>query len=172
MMGFVEMNDEQTPPDGLSQSADILLYLSKAGNKAALRRLDELKQFCSHVWSPERLEGEWKWLKNESTPGSGPASNPHLPADPGSGSDAAHVGPSNKPQVGTALGNNSLSDWNRSISGDLESVLFNFDSFNDLDIDLSHEMGDIYSSFNDPTLPLTGIDEADWAEIGKIFHLN
>jgi prolyl-tRNA synthetase len=56
-------------------------------------------------------------------------------------------------------------------TGESDGALLNFDQFDDFQIDLSHEMGDIYSSFNDPALPLTGIDEVDWAEVGKMFHL-
>lgn len=172
MMGFVEMKDEQKPPEGLSQSADVLSYLCKAGNKAALRRLNELKQFCGHVWSPDRLEGEWKWLRDETPCGSGPSSNPTSHADPGSAKDTSHGDAIQGPPVGTSLGNDALRDWHQPINSGADSVLFGFDNFNDLGMDLSNEMGDIYSSFNDPSLPLTGIDDVDWAEVGKMFHLD
>lgn len=43
--------------------------------------------------------------------------------------------------------------------------------FNDFPMNLGDEMGGIYSSYNDPSLPLTGIDEVDWAEVGKMFHM-
>lgn len=33
---------------------------------------------------------------------------------------------------------------------------------------MSPEVTDIYSRFNDPALPLTGVDDIDWAEIDNI----
>lgn len=43
--------------------------------------------------------------------------------------------------------------------------------FENMPMDLNLE-GDIYTCYNDPTLPLTGIDDMDWAEVGKMFSLN
>ncbi|CAG9940284.1 unnamed protein product [Clonostachys rosea f. rosea IK726] len=171
MMGLVENNEESRPPEGLSQSAMILKYLGKAGNKAAERRLNELRQFCLHVWSPEKLSGEWKWLREEKATRPS-VSNPV--GDPGSASDTTPSNPNNNsdPAAGTSLGPGMWTTWNQMTpTGESDGALLNFDQFDDFQIDLSHEMGDIYSSFNDPALPLTGIDEVDWAEVGKMFHL-
>ena len=78
MMGFVENDDSDSPPEGLRASAQILRYLCKAGNKAAEGRLKDLKQFCGHVWDPDKALGEWEWLQESDipsapsfTPGSG-----------------------------------------------------------------------------------------------------
>ena len=37
--------------------------------------------------------------------------------------------------------------------------------------DLSSEADGIYSSFYDPSFPLTGVDYADWMEVEKIFSI-
>jgi hypothetical protein len=44
-----------------------------------------------------------------------------------------------------------------------------FDMDVDWDMDLSGEAEGIYSSFHNPTLPLTGDDYIDWLEIEKVF---
>jgi hypothetical protein len=43
-----------------------------------------------------------------------------------------------------------------------------FDMQGEWDLDLSEEAEGIYSSFHNPTLPLTGVDYVDWLEIEKI----
>lgn len=45
-----------------------------------------------------------------------------------------------------------------------------FGTRDDWNIDLSGEAEDIYSSFNNPTLPLTGVDYMDWLEIEKVLN--
>lgn len=45
-----------------------------------------------------------------------------------------------------------------------------FGKRDDWNIDLSGEAEDIYSSFNNPTLPLTGVDYMDWLEIEKVLN--
>lgn len=42
-----------------------------------------------------------------------------------------------------------------------------FDMQGEWDLDLSGEAEGVYSSFNNPTLPLTGVDYIDWLEIEK-----
>ncbi|RSL94845.1 hypothetical protein CEP52_012423 [Fusarium oligoseptatum] len=85
MMGFVE-GDLQEPPEGLKQAAEILKYLSNAGNSAAQRRLNDLKQFCLHVWSPTNMTDDWSWLKEGgiSSLNNSPENRKNIPGD-GSG---------------------------------------------------------------------------------------
>ena len=45
-----------------------------------------------------------------------------------------------------------------------------FDMQGDWNLDLSGEAEGIYSSFHNPTLPLTGVDYIDWLEIEKVFN--
>ncbi|KAF4468758.1 transcriptional regulatory [Fusarium albosuccineum] len=170
MMGFVE-GDLQEPPEGLKQAAEVLKYLSKAGNSAAQRRLNELKQFCLHVWSPTNMTDDWSWLKEGSISSldNSPENGQTLGAD--------EAGSSNTYLQGD--GGNALASWGPAAWMSWQSVPANgedpchldFSASENFQMDLSLEAGDIYSSFNDPTLPLTGVDDVDWAEVGKMFHM-
>ena len=54
--------------------------------------------------------------------------------------------------------------WQNQTQQDQHADLDNF--FNDFPaVDLGTEMGGIYSSYNDPSLPLTGIDDVDWGHV-------
>ncbi|KAJ3532353.1 hypothetical protein NM208_g8478 [Fusarium decemcellulare] len=163
MMGFVE-GDLQEPPEGLKQAAEVLKYLSKAGNSAAQRRLNELKQFCLHVWSPTNMTDDWSWLKE------GSISSLHNSPENGQILGADEAGSSNTYLQGD--GGNALASWGPAAWMSWQSVPANgedpchldFSASENFQMDLSLEAGDIYSSFNDPTLPLTGVDDVDWAE--------
>lgn len=169
MKGFLDSSDPQKPPEGLSQAADVLQYLSKAGNKGAEKRLEELRQFCYHVWSPDGMSEEWGWLRGSNTPRPGSTTTPS-----GTGVDPATVGSSGRGSTqitetpGTPAGQTpgmpAWANW-----GDNPGGWMDLENFQ---MDLNTEMGDIYSCYNDPNLPLTGIDEVDWQEVGKMFSLN
>lgn len=172
MMGFVE-TDLQKAPDGLSRAAEVLQYLSDAGNSAAQRRLAELKQFCYHVLSPVHITGEWSWLKedNEELPrtSSHPrASTGEAGAVQSQQADSTNLFMSVEPTAWT--GWQAMSSHGEHGTGEQGGML-DFSIPESFHADLSHDAGDIYSCFNDPTLPLTGVDDVDWAEIGKIFNL-
>ena len=183
MMGFVESKDYQKPPDGVRQAADILQYLSRAGNKAAQQRLGELRIFCSHVWSPDDMSKEWEWLY-ESDRASAVVSDNPLPSSTNTQTRSLVSGPADPmpenggPSTDTidpGLELEAWMGWQNSGSpipttdGQGPSLL-DFDIQDNFVLDLSNEAGDIYSSFNDPALPLTGIDDIDWAEVGKMFY--
>lgn len=105
--------------------------------------------------------------------------------DTGNSGDASHYhgdrnivqpGPTDNTQPGSvpATATGQQGEWQNQSAGQITpggggADLDNF--FNDFPMDLGAEMGGIYSSYNDPTLPLTGIDELDWAEVGKMFQL-
>lgn len=159
-MGFVEGNDAGGPPEGLSQAAEVLQYLSNAGNKAAERRLNELRQFCSRVWALNPTSSNWCCLgfDNPGVPGSSP---PSFDANLEDQENDAIPPTRQEPEM-------SGSDvWHE----DAASSFFHFDSLGDLPMEPTSDMVDIYSSYNDPNLPLTGVDELDWAEVGKMFQL-
>lgn len=170
-MGFVE-TDLQKPPDGLSQAAEVLQYLSDVGNCAAQRRLAELKQFCYHVLSPVHITGEWSWLKEaDALPGD--VAHPRLTPVEASTiqnqqADGAHLYASVEPTAWA--GWQGMSSQGEHGTGEQAGIL-DFSIPESFHADLSHDASDIYSCFNDPTLPLTGVDDMDWAEIGKIFNL-
>jgi hypothetical protein len=163
-MGFVEGSSVQNPPEGLAEAAEVLQYLSGAGNQAAEHRLRELKQFCIHVWSPEPGASAWEWLEER---GVGGDAKEDVSLE--TGLDANNTFPnayfSNLAEGGnyTIYGSGSEASSN--------NPYFGVDTFGDLPMEPNNALGDIYSSYNDPNLPLTGIDELDWAELTKIFHL-
>jgi len=178
MMGFVDSSDMQRPPEGIAQAAEVLRYLSEAGNGAAQRRLEELKQFCRRVWSPpENVTAEWAWLREdfEDFP-MGSTMDADITNDPTqaqANNTANHVQQSSTGAIEPARAMTATPSAWQNVADDLDVAggadLDNF--FNDFPTNLGDEMGGIYSSYNDPTLPLTGIDEVDWAEVGKMFHL-
>jgi hypothetical protein len=165
MMGFVE-GDLQEPPEGLKQAAEILKYLSNAGNSAAQRRLNDLKQFCLHVWSPTNMTDDWSWLKEGSVSSldNSPANRQNFSGD-GDGNQNLQA------DAMTTWGPTAWISWQSTATGGEDAVHLDFSASENFQMDLSHEAGDIYSSFNDPTLPLTGVDDVDWAEVGKMFHM-
>ncbi|RSL73813.1 hypothetical protein CEP54_000025 [Fusarium duplospermum] len=165
MMGFVE-GDLQEPPEGLKQAAEVLKYLSSAGNSAAQRRLNDLKQFCLHVWSPTNMTDDWSWLKEGSVSSlnNSPENRQNMPGDGGGD-------PNLQADAMTTWGPAAWISWQSTAANGDDAVHLDFSASENFQMDLSHEAGDIYSSFNDPTLPLTGVDDVDWAEVGKMFHM-
>ncbi|KAK7402574.1 hypothetical protein QQX98_011679 [Neonectria punicea] len=179
MMGFVKSNDPQTPPDGIKQAAEVLQYLSAAGNKAAEQRLSDLKQFCYHVWSPDLLLDDWKWLGvKQASDVSDPLTTVMNPmttfSDSGIGNHPHRSG-ENAPLYQSTWPENwgvcydGMTGMPTTETGQ-RSAMLDFDFEETFGVDLTNGAGDIYSSFNDPDLPLTGVDEVDWAEIGKMFR--
>lgn len=170
MKGFLEISDLQKPPEGLRQAADVLQHLSLAGSRAAEKRLEELRQFCHHVWPPEKMSDEWGILKSAHPAApvaarwgaTAAATDPGTVGSSGAGSSTQVAETPTTP--GGALGH--LPAWDNSWQG---SDCMDMENFQ---VDLSLDMGDIYSCYNDPSLPLTGIDELDWAEVGKMFSMN
>ncbi|KAL6409189.1 hypothetical protein AUP68_05560 [Ilyonectria robusta] len=180
MMGFVKTNNPQKPPDGLKQAVDVLEYLSAAGNKAAEQRLGDLKQFCFHVWSPDILSDDWKWLGVHQVAGQDDISAGAVISTMATSGELALVNHAPRQVERAPL---YSSDWPEkwgvcydgmtpmpSTNVGQGSAMLDFDFEGTFGMDMSHGAGDIYSSFNDPDLPLTGVDEVDWAEIGKVFH--
>lgn len=185
MKGFLEISDLQKPPEGLRQAADMMRYLAESGSKAAEQRLAELRQFCHHVWSPDKMSDEWGILKETwDEAGTGSANNNNSasnnnaavefwvppPGDAAGGvgvdSGAAAVNLAGTPPASPGL----LAPW----AGDdwHTGSTAGFMDIENFGADLNLDMGTIYSCYNDPSLPLTGIDELDWAEVGKMFSMN
>lgn len=184
-MGFIKSSDPQKPPEGLAEAAEILQYLTAAGNKAAQRRLADLKQFCYHVWSVNKLSDDWRWLRSPSSSTGDIHDITHLPQ-----AAAADVTTTPSRIVEQSLGasgelplyDSTTSFWPEAWEGWVDGQtavstensaameMLDFDMDAAFQMDLSRDAGDIYSSFNDPNLPLTGVDEVDWAEMGKMFR--
>ncbi|RKK58081.1 hypothetical protein BFJ67_g3157 [Fusarium oxysporum f. sp. cepae] len=160
MMGFVQGQDG-APPEGLKQAAGILRHLSRAGNHAAQRRLDELKQFYEQVWSSASDTERQSWLEEGDSSLGGIPFTERATLDAG-GERVFAV-------QDESMTTSAWVPWQ--MGPDQQANPLDFNMPQSFEMDLSHEATDIYSSFNDPTLPLTGVDDVDWAEIGKIFNL-
>lgn len=163
MFGFLDgVSDIANMPPEINQAVDVLLHLSRAGNKAAEQRLRDIRQFCSFIWpdlpvseeAPSGANLEKHDTQEERIRGSS-----SVVPDPGIEVDR------------TAAGYGDLQDATDSTSQADEVVMsdiVDFEKGNNF-LDLNMEADGIYSSFNDPTLPLTGVDDLDWAEIEKVF---
>ena len=178
MMGLVDKTLDQ-PTQALDQAFDVLRFLSRAGNLAAERRLQDITHSCLHVWpnyipGADRKQGE---QVDKSSPSAinlsslGPrvdATGPHT--------STSAIPPQPPPQY-TAVATEGweqdrdesrlLETW---MHPDTANATFDMQVDWDLDLDLAVEAEGIYSSFFDPSLPLTGVDHSDWLEIEKIFN--
>lgn len=155
MVGFVDKTQSQ-PPKALDQASKVLQFLSRSGNTAAERRLQDITQSCSHVWPNHVFTGNDSPSHPQTmAPGSRPASF-LASSDP-----LPYVAVSSSGRDETRL----LEPWSNL---DVPDAMF--DMQGDWDLDLSGEAEGIYSSFNNPTLPLTGVDYIDWLEIEKVFN--
>lgn len=174
MMGLVDKAQDQPPP-ALDQAFDVLWFLSRAGNLAAERRLQDITHSCLHVWPNHVLGADRE--QDEASPSAinlsslGPrvnATGPHT---------SASVFPPQPPPQYTAVATEGweqdrdesrlLETW---MHPDAANAMFDMQVDWDWNLDLSVEAEGIYTSFFDPSLPLTGVDHSDWLEIEKIFN--
>lgn len=163
MVGFSDKSQAQPPP-ALYQAFEVLQFLSQAGNLAAERRLHDITQSCSHVW-PENV------LMSDSLPTDSVLRDQHQKDLPQKDSQDPFL-LSSEPPSNTALhaGWGVHRDEARLLEplADINIPDAMFDMQGEWDLDLSGEAEGIYSSFNHPTLPLTGVDYIDWLEIEKV----
>jgi hypothetical protein len=165
MVGFLD-HSQRKPPLALDQAFEVLQFLSQAGNLAAERRLQDIAHSCSHVWPDyvfnpnERQSGALSRQKARSIAGS---DSRQYPLATSSGYPV--------PNGFASGGRDYHSDESRLLEPwpniDFAGSMFDMDV--DWDMDLSGEAEGIYSSFHNPTLPLTGVDYIDWLEIEKVF---
>ncbi|CAI7644208.1 unnamed protein product [Penicillium pancosmium] len=171
MGGFINSSQDEPPP-ALSQAYEVLQFLARSGNFAAEQRLQDISQSCSHVW-PSHI-----FNKASSSEGSPQVSmisrTGGLNLTQDESGDRRHFGnypiqPRSSMSFGSGSRHNHhdesqwLEPWANLLSTDTV-----FGTRDDWNIDLSGEAEDIYSSFNNPTLPLTGVDYMDWLEIEKV----
>ncbi|KAE8148490.1 hypothetical protein BDV25DRAFT_158169 [Aspergillus avenaceus] len=143
MTGFVDKSQDR-PPQALDQALEILQFLSQSGNLAAERRLQDITHSCLHVWPQHTVHTTRESAKDTTMT---------LPAqcatDTWYDRDEGRL----------------LETWMHP-----DNTVAAFDMQGDWDLDLAVEAEGIYSSFFDPTLPLTGVDHSDWLEIEKVFN--
>ncbi|OQE17953.1 hypothetical protein PENSTE_c019G08083 [Penicillium steckii] len=141
MEGFINISQREPPP-ALKQAFEVLQFLAQSGNYAAEQRLQDISQSCSHVWPN------------------------HASDIPSSDRGSPQVNRSVEMRgVGRGDEGQLLEPW-----ANLLSTNTAFGVQDDWNIDLSGQAEDIYFSFNNPTLPLTGVDYTDWLEIEKILN--
>ncbi|KAJ5943488.1 hypothetical protein N7516_003656 [Penicillium verrucosum] len=167
MVGFLDKSQTQ-PPLALDQASKVLQFLSQSGNLAAERRLQDIAQSYSHVWPDHVFNAN----ASHSDAASRDKTQTYA-ASPGSRQDAL-LAPSDPPPYMT-VASSSRSDHQDEIrlldpwsNMDVPDAVF--DMQGDWNLDLSGEAEGIYSSFHNPTLPLTGVDYIDWLEIEKVFN--
>ncbi|THC94112.1 hypothetical protein EYZ11_006401 [Aspergillus tanneri] len=173
MVGFID-NSQKHPPPALNQAFSVLRFLSRSGNSAAEQRLQDIAQSCSHVWPDHRFDVT---PSNHGRSPLGPSAG-HIVPNPSPGVDPGQS-PLEYPLAPPPRYNAVASDrerycpdesrlfepWEQSVGSDTV-----FDMQGDWGVDLSGEAEGIYSSFHNPTLPLTGVDYMDWLEIEKVFN--
>ncbi|KAK1144529.1 hypothetical protein N8T08_005402 [Aspergillus melleus] len=155
MMGFIG-DSESKPPPALDQAFVVLRFLSQAGNLAAEQRLQDILQSCLRVW-PDHSTGD----EQQGSSIQAPAGTPTTP------SRAPPAGPYTPLATD---GFNSLQEESRLLEPWMHPEMASgvFDMQGGWNMDLSGEAEGIYSSFYDPTMPLTGVDYTDWVEIEKV----
>ncbi|KAJ5773311.1 hypothetical protein N7457_008207 [Penicillium paradoxum] len=168
MVGFLDKSPNQ-PPSALDQASKVLQFLSQSGNLAAERRLQDIAQSFSHVWPNHVFD------TTASPSDTGPQAKAHTFAarlsDPGvhpllgSSDGPVNMGVASSAQRNHRDETSLLEPWSNMDGQDAM-----FDMQGDWNQDLSGEAEGIYSSFNNPTLPLTGVDYIDWLEIEKILN--
>lgn len=168
-MHFVRSDKPQSPPNGLEQAMEVLQYLARAGNVAAMQRLEDLRQFCYLAWPPE-ITAQWRWLE---------ADKEDMMEVNTSVSSTAQLKANENNNTSYAVDDywsEGRSEWfteptNFSSNNVVGETLFPFDFGEKFEVDLAREAEGIYTSFNDPSLPLTGNDQTDWVELEKMFRL-
>ncbi|CAI7586933.1 unnamed protein product [Penicillium manginii] len=173
MRGFINSSQDEPPP-ALSQACEVLQFLARSGNFAAEQRLQDISQSCSHVW-PSRVFN--KTSSSEGSPQVSMTSRPRAhninPDGNGNRSRFGYYPTQSRGNTSVVPGSQHnhhdesqlLEPWANLLSTDTV-----FGTRDDWNIDLSGEAEDIYSSFNNPTLPLTGVDYMDWLEIEKVLN--
>ncbi|OHW98298.1 fungal specific transcription factor domain-containing protein [Colletotrichum incanum] len=175
MRGFAHKNDSQKPPpQELFQAIDFMEYLSQAGNNAAAQRLKDVRQFSAHVWANVvAFDKDHDVQMGESGEAHGA---PHMANTPGS-ILPEQPGQSSTPQMPltTPTPSSSVPSWEGEMFGGPGANTYGSDTLFGLNLDENLEQAfgleaaeGIYNSFNDPSLPLTGVDQLDWAELEKM----
>jgi hypothetical protein len=167
MVGFLDKSQRQPPP-ALDQAFRVLQFLSQSGNSAAKRRLQDIAQSLSHVWPNHAFNAK---VSHSDTAPQDKTQPPIV--SPGWGQDALLTSSGSPPYMPVASSSRGdhqdeirlLEPWSNMDAPDAM-----FDMQGDWDLDLSGEAEGIYSSFHNPTLPLTGVDYIDWLEIEKVFN--
>lgn len=199
--------ESEKPPEDVYQACQILEYLSDSGNRAARRRLQDIRLFCARIWSVNCFANVGHGRQESSVPiitRIGEIRDCHIQMDGSlhsapttharqgpSGSDlqspsyTRHAGQPNRSTARyhpreaphSHLPQQSIELPAADITTDQDGSTYAVSAhesigsftFSDIEKEMLNEADGIYSCFNDPDLPLTGIDDADWTEMSRIF---
>lgn len=182
MVGFIDGVEEIAKmPAEFEQAVDVLQHLSEAGNMAAEQRLRDIRQFCSFIWPTGTASGlPVVMAGGEQT---------DAPRSPVSSEQNRHSRPAQEMDRTSVVRAAEGTTWATG-QGDADNVGFGGERDNgegshiqdqsstdylvDFErgynfMDLDTDADGIYLSFKDPNLPLTGVDQLDWAEMEKVF---
>ncbi|GKZ24629.1 hypothetical protein AbraIFM66951_012033 [Aspergillus brasiliensis] len=173
MAGFTESSTQNQPPPALDQAFHVLQFLSRAGNLAAEQRFHDIAQSCSHVWPTYVFQGAaapgTQTVQTASARDGTQRAAPRQGVTTGTAAypSAVPIYPTIVQDPGQYYLDESglLESWNQN-----ENSTGAFDIHGDWGIDLTGEAEGIYSSFHNPTMPLTGVDHMDWLEIEKVLN--
>ncbi|KAH6695691.1 fungal-specific transcription factor domain-containing protein [Plectosphaerella plurivora] len=174
MKGFI--HGTKSPPAELRLAGEALGFLSREGNKAARQRLSDMMQLSSHVWSPQVVSDTWAGIRSQGPPGDPGLAKFNVTSAEESiaalhraqrEADASNQGQQPFPTLA------DMPPWDDGGAGQMDldgdAAFLGLDLTNSFGPELDLAAPGIYSSFNDPGLPLTGVDHLDWAEIEKMF---
>lgn len=156
MIALLDEPNVRALPVEIRAACDILRYMSEAGNHSAQRRLEDVAQFCAQVWSID-----YQTLLTGSETALSSANDQHL-AQLNGAESLLQLHQTTKVQAVPW----SANEWS---NGD--DVSWGLDATFGLDFDFTTAADELYSSYNDAGLSLTGIDHADWSEMEKLFSI-
>lgn len=172
MLGSLDDERPARPPKEFRLALQVLSYLTSAGNKAAERHQADIMHLSAKVW-PDRRDHS-----NGNADGGGAGGHRSdtavavLDRD-GQTAPELHGHKSSHAQANATSARQLQSpqtSWSeQSQLGPMDDwfTLTQFDQ--QVNFDLAPDAVGIYSSFNDPNLPLTGVDHMDWLEMERVF---
>lgn len=183
MMGIIEGTSEQHLPPEIQAACDLLRFFTKAGNESARGRLEDVTRFCASIW-----RGNQSDFMNSSAPGGESGNASQYPNAAANNADAtggfatgtrAQTSSDRAEPVPfqTTLSPPLMPGWDNSFDPThaMDSTMHfapGSDVTEDVVFDLAGDAECIYTSFNEPSWPLTGIDQNDWMEMERMIGQN
>lgn len=169
MQAFLEGGSAGSCPTDLQEAIIVLEHLASEGNKVAQQRLTDIKEFSNQVLLAEEAGGT-NAPRSMRLHHAGDESRVEITPR---GRDQQAGGISNKTpdqSVPTYAGtpNGEKSGLGAVEHGVSESI-GNVDLIGDVDFNLDWETAGIFSSYHDPRMPVTGVDQIDWEEMERMF---
>ena len=160
MQAFLEGASAGGQSADLQDAITVLEYLANEGNKVAVQRLTDVKEFSNQVLLPsDGTVGQSKGAPKTTS------SRPQDDVSPVSVTEDSRTG-------GTEEGGDDLGNAHRATSrtaAETPAGLLETDLMGDVDFELDWDTAGIFSSFHDPRLPVTGVDHMDWEEMERMF---